>query len=122
MFKYYFGVRVDSTLENSGRLELDGMLEITEEDIKNAKLAESMIKNEIWKTTNKEALEACHLEHLTAIIAMQYRANANNLSLHMIQTDFKLKEKDLRMWVDSCNYDKVAKQKLIDSKVRGGKT
>jgi hypothetical protein len=119
MFKYYFGVRVDPRLETAGHVELDCMIEITEEDQKNIELAKDMVKNQIWKTTNKEALKSCNVEHLTAITMMQHRAFANNLSLHMIHTEFKLEEEDLKMWVDSCNHDKVAKQKLIDSKVGG---
>jgi hypothetical protein len=119
MFKYYFGVRVDPRIETAGQLELDCMIEITEEDMKNIELAKDMVTNEMWKSTNEEALKACHVEHLTAITALQHRAYANNLSLHMVYTEFKLEEEDLKMWVDSCNFDKYARQKLINSKVGG---
>jgi hypothetical protein len=117
MWKYYFGVRVDARLETAGELSLDFVIELSEEDMKNLERAASMVTNEIWKTSNKEALAACKIEHLTIISAMKHRAFANNLSLHMIHCDFKLTNEDLRMWVSSCNHDSDAKQKLMDSRV-----
>jgi len=121
MFKYYFGVRISPYLETAGHLELDFVIEINEEDQKNLELAVAMVQNAMWKTTNKEALESCNVSHLTAIPAMQHRAFANNLSLHLVTSECKLEKEDLRVWVDSCNYDKFSKQKLIESKVGGRK-
>jgi hypothetical protein len=121
MYKYYFGVRVDPRLETAGHVELDCMIEITEEDQKNIELAKDMVRNEMWKSTDEEALKACNVEHLSTIIYMKYRAFTNNLSLHMITTEFKLEREDLKIWIDSCNWDSIAKEKLIKSKVGGVK-
>lgn len=119
MFKYYFGVRVDPRLETAGHLELDFVIEITEEDMKNIELAKDMVTNEMWKSTNAEAMKACNIEHLSCISVMQHRAFANNMSLHLVTSECKLDREDLKVWVDSCNWDSFAKEKLIKSKIGG---
>lgn len=118
MYKYLFSVRVDSSLENGGNISLDSFLEITPDEQKRLQLAMDMKNNEIWKSTTKEALEAFDVSHFSIIHGFEMRAHVNMATIHMVESEFQLTREDLSIWVKSCNWDSISKQKLLDSELR----
>lgn len=119
-YYYIFGVRAQpATSDTPGKLSMDFLINYTDDDIEKVELAKLMIDNQILKTSNEEAVEACGLSRFGYdLYAASMRAKANMLSVHKIKSDFKMDDEMLSMWVDSCNYDKVAKQKLKEAEIR----
>lgn len=119
-YYYLFGVRADpATSDTPGKLSLDFCIEYTDEEISNTELAKIMAENEAIKTSKDEAVRACGLSKLFhEINGASLRVGANMLSTHKVNSDFKMDREMLSIWVDSCNFDEVAKQKLNESKVR----
>lgn len=118
-YYYIFGVRAHpATSKTPGKLSLDFMIEYTDEDLSNTELAKMMIDNKAIKTEKDEAVRACDLASLySEITAASLRSKVNLLSTHKINSEFKLDHQMLSMWVNSCNFDDVAKQKLYESRV-----
>ena len=78
-----------------------------------------MSENEAIKTSKDETVRACGLSKLFhEINGASFRVGANLLSVHKVNSDFKMDREMLSMWVESCNFDDVAKQKLNESRVR----
>ena len=120
-FKYYyiFGVRIcNNCLKNRGKLSLDFMINYTVEDEENIQLAMDMINNKIIPTKPEEAIKGCDLTELSLMIkGSQYTAKANSLSVHKLNTVFKMTRDDLYTWVDCCNVDKESLKKLESCKI-----
>jgi len=118
--KYIFGVRhVQNNQTMETRLESDFLLEIpnTKERKKDAELMIEMANNEIFKTSQKEAIKAYNFEELShSLAAIPFIIKANNLTAHMIETDFKFDREDLDIWIRSINVTND-KTKLIESMI-----
>jgi len=119
-YYYLFGVRADpATSKIPGKLSLDFCIEYTDEEISKTELAKIMAENKAIKTSKEEAVRACGLSNLFhEINGASFRVGANMLSTHKVNSDSKMDREMLSTWVDSCNYDDVAKQKLKASRVR----
>jgi hypothetical protein len=120
-FKYYyiFGVRIENTcLRSRGKLSLDFMIDYTTKDEKNIQLAMDMINNKAVPTKSEEAIKGCNLTELSLMIkGSQYTAKANSLSVHKLNTTFKMTREDLHIWVDCCNVDEESLKKLESCKI-----
>ena len=119
-YYYIFGVRAEpATSDIPGNLSLDFLIDYTDDDIEKVELAKLMIDNKILKTSQSEAVEACGLSRFRQeLFGASMRAQVNMLSVHKIKSDFKMDFEILSIWVDSCNYDEIARQKLKAAKIR----
>jgi hypothetical protein len=119
-YYYIFGVRAQpATSDTPGKLSMDFLIDYTDDDIEKVELAKLMINNEILKTSKDEAVEACGLSRFSHdLFGASIRARVNMLSVHKIKSDFKMDDEMISTWVESCNYDKVAKQKLKEAEIR----
>ena len=118
-YYYIFGVRIENTnFKDRGKLSLDFMIDYNSDDIENADLAKDMVDNEMIPTSSNEAIKAVGLIHLASTIyGSQFTARANNLSVHKMNTNFKITREDLHIWVDCCNHDEISLKKLEESKI-----
>lgn len=120
-YKYLFGVRsVFNKLTLETKLGADFFLELPNDKkhYKNFKEMKSMIKNKIFPTSKKEALEAFNFSGLAETLnAIKYMTLANNLSVHMINTDFPFKRKDFKEWIELANKVPSVKDFLKESRI-----
>ncbi len=119
--KYYYMCAVRSKVKKdmTSELYLDSVLSFTTVDIAQAHLARAMVKNELWKTTITEALEATGLSQLSSEIwGFDLRARANMLTVHKFICNTPMAEDDIDMFIRSANYCDSARKKLQESRVR----
>ena len=120
-FNYYyiFGVRLERKEDLTPKISLDFMIEYNDNDVDNCNLAQAMIENELFPTTNREATEACNLKRIGAELqAAKFMISANNLTVHKIKSDIPLDREDLHSFVDVCNYSKESLKKLKEAEIR----
>ena len=119
-FKYYtlFGVNLSRGKDMIPKFSRDFLLRWTTNERETANLAQEMVKNELFKTTEKEAIEACGFSEafdLTGIrIRMRY---CPEITAHLFETDFVLTDEWLNILIDSANYSDHGKKQLADSRI-----
>ena len=121
-YKYIFGIRNEFNKRNlESSTEPDFFLEIPNtKEVKNDLVEmKAMINNKMAPTSTEEALEAFDLVELSHSLAgIKFRVVSNNLTVHMINTQFPLRREDFDMWVRSANVVPSTKQFLIDCKIK----
>lgn len=110
-YHYLLGVAVHSAREaKAGDFFLKYFFKYTEEDVKIVNQAIEMSKNEMWKATIEEALEAYDkLSLISSLKCLLLSSKANDATLHHFVTEYKTKEKVFETIVslaNSCNYHK----------------
>jgi len=110
-YHYLLGVAVHSAREaKAGDFFLKYFFKYTEEDVKIVNQAIEMSKNEMWKATIEEALEAYDKSSLiSSLKGLLLSSKANDATLHHFVTEYKTKEKVFESIVslaNSCNYHK----------------
>lgn len=110
-YHYLLGVAVHSAREErAGDFFLKYFLEYNKKDVKLVNQAIEMSKNEMWKATIKEALEAYDKSSLIHLLhGLLLSLDANNATLHHFVTEHKIEEKVFETIVslaNSCNYHK----------------
>lgn len=110
-YHYLLGVAIHSAREEeAGDFFLKYFLEYTEKDVKVVNQAIEMSKNEMWKATIEEALEAYDQSSLIhSVQGLLLSSRANDATLHHFVTEHETEEKVFETIVslaNSCNYHK----------------
>lgn len=118
-YHYILGVAVYSAkAEKAGNFFLKYFLKYTEKDVKVVNQAIEMSKNEMWKVTIKEALEAYNKSSLiSSINGLLLSSNINNATLHHFVTENKVEEKVFEIIVSLANSSKYYKELLNKSRI-----
>jgi len=121
--EYHHIIGVRTVRADSGRpkLSCDFVITITPDQITKSRLAESMYKNKLWKTTYREAIEAVGLQELDAALwASKIRASSNMMTIHKFVTNFEMTREDFDIFVQAANVSDGTLKKLMDGKIGGG--
>ena len=121
MKKYLFGVRSEfNTNKMESKLTSDFLLEIPNDKKYHTHIDEmkAMIENKMCQTTYKEAIEVFGFSSLnTQLIGIKYRVKANNLSVHLIETETSIDRECFDNWIALANIDSSTRTFLKDSKI-----
>jgi hypothetical protein len=121
-FKYYtlFGVRISTDKNMKPTFSRDFVLRWTSNERKSCDLAKEMLKNELFKTTPKEAIEAVGLESESAqITGISARLRANqDITAHLFETDDVLTNNWLDILIEAANTSDYGKNQLAKAKIR----
>lgn len=115
---YIFGVRVhDMKSKDAGQLYLKyGPIYFNNKDIEKVRNIVYRISDKVFEQTESEALniEGCQ-DLVCSILYMQVSCRANDCTMHHVSTSFELKDEDVVTFINSCNYSKESKQKLMEA-------
>lgn len=119
-YHYLLGVAVHSACEaKAGDFFLKYFFKYTEEDVKIVNQAIEMSKNEMWKATIKEALEAYNKSDLISLLnGLLLSCNANDATLHHFVTEHKTEEKVFETIVSLANSCNCHKELLNKSRIK----
>ena len=121
-FKYYtlFGVEVSVGKNMEPVFKPDFLYRWTSNERKSVNIANSMVDNQLFKTTKKEAIDALNLnEECTSISGIKSRLMfCPQISAHLFETDFVLTHEDINVIIESANSSEHGRKLLSDSKVR----
>jgi len=114
MFYYLVGVRMEGiNSETPGKNHMDFVIEWTDKDLEAVKIAKGMTENYFWKTSDKEALEINGLSELAHNLHFaQVRARINDFLLLRYNTDFKVEEDDMAIYVEFTDLEELKKAKI----------
>jgi hypothetical protein len=102
------------------KLERDFVIRYSEDDIKDRKLAEAMVQNEMVETTPEEAIDAMNLTPLGAQIhGAKLRMKFNPITAHKFKTEEPWDNEFFDIFLEACQYDGVSRKKLADAKLKG---
>ena len=109
--------------QQSGKLFLDCFFQYTNEEAEKYKLKLEVQKNELWKTTDKEASEisGCEKDMHHVFHGIEIRARYNNFSVCHFTTEVKTYREDFESLVACANFDKSTLQKINDAIIIGHK-
>ncbi len=120
-FKYYtlFGVNLKHDKDMIPYFERDFLLRWTSNEKKGAELASAISKDEIFKTSENEAIllagignEAYSLKGIK--MRMMF---CPEISAHLFRTEFPLEDEWINILLESANVSDCGKKQLADSKV-----
>ena len=120
-YHYIIWVAAHSALagEKAGKLYMKYFLSYTKEEIHEFNIAQTMIKNEMWPTTTKEALEGTKCsEVMGSLYGLKLSAQANQATIHHFTTEFETEAKFFESLVDLANVSKSQRELLDKSRIR----
>lgn len=122
VFEYctFFGVRLGRDKDMIPKFSIDFIMRWTTNDKENSKLAEEMIKNELFKTTSAEAVEAVGLGEIASnlsSVSLRMRFNPD-ITAHMFVTKFPMTDEWLQTMIDYANICDDGKKKLSEALIR----
>jgi len=92
----------------------------TNDDVENMQHAAMLTQDKLFKTTNKEAIEATDCQELTSTLsALKLSASVNQCTLHHFSSENKMTEEDFETLINAANFSESSKQLLYDSIIRG---
>lgn len=117
---YILGVGLyDLRSKDAGQIYLKyGPIYFNNKDIEKVRNIVYRISDKVFKQTESEALNIEGCQNLVcSILYMQVSCKANDCTVHHMSSSFKLKDEDIVTFINSCNYSKESKQKLMEAKI-----
>jgi len=118
--KYYYFIGVRTRVGNDlvPKLSCDFILKYTSDEIKKIDLARAMVDNELFPTSQTEAIDAVELNSLNdEINAISMRVRFNPISVHKFISSHELDEDWFDMYVNLANNCDYTRQKLVDARI-----
>ena len=116
MYTYIFGVRMEVDKNLNTKLELDFLLEYSDDDVSRVKMALEQINNEMWSSTSDEALSSWDTNRIVAQIhgmKMRFIQDDNIKSIHKFSSEDKWDRESISCFVEMSNACKETKKLLI---------
>ena len=121
-FKYYtlFGVELTQGKDMKPNLARDFIHRWTSNERESIKLAMCMVNNKMYKTSNKEAIEAVGMDMDAACISgIKSRLMfCPQITAHLFETDFVLDDDSIEILIDAANISDYGKRQLASSRIR----
>lgn len=120
-FKYYtlVGVNLSRGKDMIPKFSRDFLMRWTTNEKESASLAQEMIKNKLFETTEKEAVNAVGLSEAYDIQGIKMRLRfCPEITAHLYETDFVLTDDWLDILIDSANYCDYGKKQLAESQIK----
>ena len=114
IWHYLVGVRmVGINSSTPGKKSMDFMIEWKGKDVEAARIAKGMTENYFWKTSNKEAIQTTGLSGMaSSLYCAHIRARVNDLLLLRYDTEFKMEEDDMAIYVENTPLEKLVEAKV----------
>jgi hypothetical protein len=117
---YIFGVCIrDMWSRKPGEIYLKyGPIYFNNKDIEKIRNVVYRVNDEVFKQTESESLKIENCSGVVhSIMFMKMSCNANNCTMHHMSSEIKLTDEDIITFVNSCNYSKESKNKLMEAKL-----
>lgn len=110
---YLIGVGLKGIHSNKpGEKELDFFIHYTDKDLKKAKLAVGMSKNEMWKSSDNEIISLTGANIFIKIKMMSIRARAQDLMVCLYNSKSKFRREDFEIFVKVSSLEELKKARV----------
>jgi hypothetical protein len=120
-FKYYtlVGINLSRGKDMIPKFSRDFIMRWTTNEKDKANLANEMVKNKLYETSEKEAIEAVRLSEAYDLTGIRMRMRfCPEITAHLYETEFVLTDEWLDILIESANVSDYGKKQLAESQIR----